>query len=90
MTAFQTNTVILAAELSVGGNKGVYEIDERKLAGRAYPGQSQSRRLIELGTLLAVKSGGVWYNKRSGRGSWVDRITDRKELALLESYPLAD
>jgi len=89
VSAFQTNTVILAATLTVSGNKAIYEIDEHKLASRAYPGQSQNSRLIELGKLLAVKNGGIWFNKRDGRASWSERITDRKTLALLESYPLA-
>lgn len=88
MSAFATTNVILAAALP-SGNTAVYEIDERKLAARSYPEQSQNSRLIEQGHILAVKNGSDWYNQRANRSSWSDRITDPKTLALLESYPFA-
>jgi bifunctional non-homologous end joining protein LigD len=86
----ESNKLILATTLTVSGNKAVYEIDEQKLVGRSYLGQSQSGRVTELGTLLAVKTGGVWFNRRDNRDSWSERITDPKALSLLESYRFAD
>jgi len=83
------NLVTLSTELSVGGNLGVYEIDSGRLARRAYPGQSEARRLIEQGRLLAMRSGGVWYDHRPARGAWSVRITDPKEVLRFESFAKA-
>lgn len=85
MSAFATSTVILATTLP-SGNRAVYEIEEHKLQSKSYTGQTKASRLIELGTLLAVKNGGVWFNKRDARSSWSERITDRKTIDLLEGY----
>lgn len=90
MSAFETNTVILAATSTVSGNKLIYEIEEHKLRRLMYEGQDQNGLLIALGRLLAVKSGGVWYNHKASRSSWSERVTDPKTIALLESYPFAD
>lgn len=89
MSAFETNTVILATVLP-SGNRAVYEISEQHLNTRSYSGQTCHGRLIEQGRLLAVKDGGNWYNRLPGRASWVERITDQKSIVLLDSYPLAD
>jgi hypothetical protein len=90
MSALETNTVILAARSLVTGNKLVYEIEEHKLRRPMYQDQSKNGTLIGLGRLIATKSGGVWYNQRSGRSAWSERITDPKTVALLESYPFVD
>ena len=87
MAAFETNTVILAATSTVTGNKLVYEIEEHKLCHPQYPGQNRNGTLIALGKLLAVKSGGVWYNHKPTKAAWSERVTDPKTVALLESYP---
>ena len=89
MSAFNTNTVILAATLT-SGNKAVYEVREQLLNSRLYEGQSRNGAVISHGTLLAVKNGNDWFNHRAGRASWSERVTDPKAIALLESYPLAD
>lgn len=83
-----SSTVILAATLP-SGNQAIYEVTERHLDERLYPGQSRNAAVISYGTLLAVKNGGTWYNHRQGRASWSERITDQKTIALLESHPHA-
>lgn len=84
-----TPTRILATRL-LSGNLAVYEIEERKLQGSSYAGQTRHGRLVEYGRLLAVKSDGHWYNRLPGRASWVERYTNPETIAMFDACPLVD